>query len=156
MVQISLELHKEGLDNLDTMGKEVRRSVVSDATQDMTRFLQRNSPRDHGLLASWFIQSLSDEAGVIKSPAFYAIYQDQGTKAHMIRPKNKKALYWTGSGLTHSMFYAGGMMHNKYTGAFSKGHMVSGIKGKHFVDKSFNQLKPRMSGYLAKALERSG
>jgi len=137
MVQISLELHKEGLDNLDTMGKEVRKSVVSDATQDMTRFLMRNSPVDHGLLKSWFIQSLSDERGVIKSPAFYAIYQDQGTKAHMIKPRNKKALHWEGGG-------------------FSKGHMVSGIKGKHFVDKSFNQLRPRMGGYLAKALERSG
>ena len=137
MVQISLELHKEGLDNLDTMGKDVRKSVVSDATQDMTRFLMMNSPVDHGLLKSWFIQSLSDERGVIKSPAFYAIYQDQGTKAHMIKPRNKKALHWEGGG-------------------FSKGHMVSGIKGKHFVDKSFNQLRPRMNGYLAKALERSG
>ena len=137
MVQISLELHKEGLDNLDTMGKEVRKSVVSDATQDMTRFLMMNSPVDHGLLKSWFIQSLSDERGVIKSPAKYAVFQDQGTKAHMIKPRNKKALHWEGGG-------------------FSKGHMVSGIKGKHFVDKSFNQLRPRMNGYLAKALERSG
>lgn len=137
MVQISLELHKEGLDNLDTMGKEVRKSVVSDATQDMTRFLMMNSPVDHGLLKSWFIQSLSDERGVIKSPAKYAVFQDQGTKAHMIKPRNKKALHWEGGG-------------------FSKGHMVSGIKGKHFVDKSFNQLRPRMGGYLAKALERSG
>ena len=152
MVQISLELHKEGLDNLDTMGKEVRKSVVSDATQDMTRFLMRNSPVDHGLLKSWFIESLSDERGVIKSPAFYAIYQDQGTKAHMIKPRNKKALHWMGTG----NFYAGGLYHSHGYGGFSKGHMVSGIKGKHFVDKSFNQLRPRMGGYLAKALERSG
>jgi len=151
MVQISLELHKEGLDNLDTMGKEVRKSVVSDATQDMTRFLQRNSPRDHGLLASWFIQSLSDERGVIKSPAFYAIYQDQGTPPYIIRPK-------------FSGVVAGGLLHNVgkralyWKGADHPVRVVHhpGLKGKHFVDKSFNQLRPRMGGYLAKALERSG
>jgi len=150
MVQISLELHKEGLDNLDTMGKEVRRSVVSDATQDMTRFLMMNSPVDHGLLKSWFIQSLSDEAGVIKSPAFYAIYQDQGTKPHMIYPRGQ-ATYHAGRKLTSgSALWWPGAKHPV------RAVKHPGIKGKHFVDKSFNQLKPRMNGYLAKALERSG
>ena len=136
MVKVNLELHKEGLDNLDSMGKEVRKSVVFDATQDMVRFLMMNSPVDHGLLKSWFIASLNSERGVIKTPAFYAVYQDQGTKDHMIYPVNKKALNWDGY--------------------FSKGHMVSGIKGKHFVEKSFNQMKPRLGSYLMKALERSG
>ena len=150
MVQISLELHKEGLDNLDTMGKEVRRSVVSDATQDMTRFLMMNSPVDHGLLKSWFIESLSDERGVIKSPAFYAIYQDQGTRPYTIYPRGQ-ATYHAGRKLT-----SGSALW--WPGAKHPVRKVNhpGLNGKHFVDKSFNQLRPRMGGYLAKALERSG
>ena len=106
------------------------------AAEDMTRFLQINSPVDHGLLRSWFIDSLTDEQAVIKSPAEYAIYQDQGTRDHMIYPNKAKALHWGG----------------KY---FSKGHMVSGIKGKHFVDKSFEQLQPLIPGYFLKALEEA-
>ena len=93
-----------------------------------------NSPVDHGLLKQWFIDSLTDTEAHIKSPAEYAIYQDQGTKAHMIRPVNRKALHWEGGG-------------------FSKGHMVSGIKGKHFVEQSFNQLQPLVMGYFLRAFE---
>ena len=136
MVQISLDLNDNNIGKLDNLGKEVRKSVLFDATQDMVRFLMMNSPVDHGLLKQWFIASMSDEESHIKSPAKYAIYQDQGTKPHMIKPVNAKALHWDGK--------------------FSKGHMVSGIQGKHFVDKSFNQVKPRLGSYLAKALERGG
>ena len=135
-MQISLDLNDNNIGKLDNLGKEVRKSVLFDATQDMVRFLMMNSPVDHGLLKQWFISSMSDEESHIKSPAKYAVYQDQGTKPHMIKPVNAKALHWDGK--------------------FSKGHMVSGIKGKHFVDKSFNQVKPRLGSYLAKALERGG
>ena len=133
-MQIELELDTSPIGKLGSMPSEAIPKALSYAAQDMTRFLQMNSPVDHGLLKQWFIESLDDEEAHIKSPAEYAIYQDQGTKAHMIRPVNAKALHWEGGG-------------------FSKGHMVSGIKGKHFVDQSFNQLKPLVPGYFLKALE---
>ena len=133
-MQIELELDTSPIGKLGSMPSEAIPKALSYAAQDMTRFLQMNSPVDHGLLKKWFIESLDDEEAHIKSPAEYAIYQDQGTKAHMIRPVNAKALHWEGGG-------------------FSKGHMVSGIKGKHFVDQSFNQLKPLVPGYFLKALE---
>ena len=116
--------------------EKARRQGLFYAAQDMTRFLMQNSPVDHGLLRQWFIDSIDEEEAHIKSPAEYAIYQDQGTRDHMIYPVNKKALHWDG----------------KY---FSKGHMVSGIKGKHFVDKSFEQLQPLIPGYFLKALEEA-
>ena len=148
-MQVTIDLEDEGLKDLSTMTKEIRRSVLKDATSDMVRFLMMNSPVDHGLLKSWFIEYMTDEESSIKSPAKYALYVDQGTKAHWIAPKNKKALHWTGTG----NFYAGGLYHSHGYGGFSKGHMVGGIQGRHFVDKSFNLVKPRMGGYLAKALE---
>ncbi len=133
-MQIELELDTSPVGKLGSMPSEAIPKALSYAAQDMTRFLMQNSPVDHGLLKQWFIESLDDEEAHIKSPAEYAIYQDQGTRAHMIRPVNAKALHWEGGG-------------------FSKGHMVSGIKGKHFVDQSFNQLKPLVPGYFLKALE---
>ena len=134
MVQISFDLDTSNIGKLPGKWDKARKQGLNYAAQDMTRFLQRNSPVDHGVLKQWFIASLTDTEAHIKSPAEYAVYQDQGTKAHMIKPVNRKALHWGG----------------KY---FSKGHMVSGIKGKHFVDKSFEQLKPRVPGYFLKAME---
>ena len=134
MVQITVELDTSGIGKLGSMPREATPRALSYAAQDMTRFLQENSPVDHGLLKQWFIDSLTDTEAHIKSPASYAIYQDQGTKAHMIRPVNRKALHWEGGG-------------------FSKGHMVSGIKGKHFVEQSFNQLQPLVMGYFLRAFE---
>ena len=134
MVQITVELDTSGIGKLGSMPREATPRALGYAAQDMTRFLQMNSPVDHGLLKQWFIDSLTDTEAHIKSPAEYAIYQDQGTKAHMIRPVNRKALHWEGGG-------------------FSKGHMVSGIKGKHFVEQSFNQLQPLIPGHFLKAFE---
>lgn len=134
MVQISFDLDTSNIGKLPGKWDKARKQGLNYAAQDMTRFLQRNSPVDHGVLKQWFIASLTDTEAHIKSPAEYAVYQDQGTKAHMIKPVKAKALHWGG----------------KY---FSKGHMVSGIKGKHFVDKSFEQLKPRVPGYFLKAME---
>ena len=133
-MQIELELDISPIGKLGSMPREATPRALSYAAQDMTRFLQMNSPVDHGLLKQWFIDSLTDTEAHIKSPAEYAIYQDQGTKAHMIQPVNRKALHWEGGG-------------------FSKGHMVGGIQGKHFVDTSFNQLQPLVPGYFLKAFE---
>ena len=140
MVEITVELDTSGIGKLGSMPREATPRALGYAAQDMTRFLMVNSPVDHGLLKQWFIDSIDDEEAHIKSPANYAIYQDQGTKAHWIEPVNTKALHWTGRGFGRG-------------GAFSKGHMVSGIEGKHFVEKSFELLRPRVGFHFLRALE---
>ena len=147
MVQITIQLEDDGLKNLSEMSKDIRRSVLSDATQDMVRFLMMNSPVDHGLLKQWFIEYMTDEESSIKSPAEYAIYQDQGTRPYTIYPKGQ-ATYHAGQKLT-----SGSALW--WPGAEHPVRKVNhpGIKGKHFVEKSFELVKPRMGGYLAKALE---
>ena len=121
MVEITVELDTSQIGKLGSMPREATPRALGYAAQDMTRFLQMNSPVDHGLLKQWFIDSLTDTEAHIKSPAEYAIV-------------NRKALHWEGGG-------------------FSKGHMVSGIKGKHFVEQSFNQLQPLVMGYFLRAFE---
>lgn len=136
MVEITLELDTSPVGNLTTGWEKARKQGLFYAAQDMTRFLMQNSPVDHGLLRQWFIDSINDKEVHIRSPAEYALYQDQGTKPYTIRPKvGKKALYW--SGADHPV------------------RVVNhpGLKAKHFVDKSFEQLKPLVPGYWMKALE---
>lgn len=133
MVEITLELDTSPVGKLPGKWEKAKGQGLKYAAQDMVRFLMINSPVDHGLLRQWFIESIDDEEAHIKSPAEYALYQDQGTRDHMIKPVNRKALHWDGY--------------------FSKGHMVSGIKGKHFVDRSFEQLQPLVPGYFLKAME---
>ena len=108
--------------------------------QDMTRLLIENTsngnPRViHGRLKSWFIESIDDEEAHIKSPAKYAIYQDQGTRPYLIYPNKKKALFWDGA--EHPV------------------KMVAhpGVGAKHFVHNSFLQLQPLVPGYFLKAME---
>ena len=134
-MEITVDIDTSPIAKLGERYQKAKGEMLRYAAQDMTLFLMINSPVDHGLLKQWFIESLDEEEAHIKSPAEYAIYQDQGTKAHMIRPVNAKALHWDGH--------------------FSKGHMVSGIQGKHFVQTSFDQMTPRLGGHLMRALEES-
>ena len=135
--------------HLDELMKTTIRDGMKLTAQNMLNELHTRSPVDHGLLKQWAITSQSAEEIRIQSPAKYAAYQNYGTRSHMIRPKSKSVLYWfEGVSLTHSMFYAGGKMHTKSTGAFSKGHMVSGIKGKHFVEASINATSNRLREFF--------
>ena len=134
-MEIPFELDTSPIGKLPGKLQQAKAKGLEYTAETMVRFLMQNSPVDHGLLRQWFIDSIDDEEAHIKSPAEYAVYQDQGTRDHKIRPVNKKALHWDGY--------------------FSKGHMVSGIRGKHFVEQSFNELRPLAPGFFLKALEES-
>lgn len=103
------------------------------AGQDMLNALQRNSPVKHGLLRSWAIVEKGPTMVKIQSPAKYAAAQNYGS-THAVMPKNKKALHWGGD-----------------PGFFSKGHVVH-IWGKHFVERSIAQVKPRIDDHFKVAI----
>ena len=140
-MEITVEYDLTNIGRLPEKWQRAKAQGLNYSAQTMTRFLMQNSPVDHGLLKQWFIESLDDEEAHIKSPAEYAVYQDQGTRPHMIRPVNAQALFWGA--------------YNGKKPIMSKGHMVRGIQGKHFVDQSFNELTPLVPGYFLKALEES-
>ena len=66
----------------------------------------------------------------------YGKYLEYGTRAHMIKPKNKKALHWSTDG----------------GGAFSKGHMVSGIQEYAPFRKGALRSIPEVTRYVTKKL----
>ena len=138
-MELEFDLDTSSIGQLPAKYAQAKARTVSESAQLMVRFLMQNSPKDQGLLRQWFIESLNEEEAVIKSSAKYAIYQDQGTQSHMIKPVEKKALFWIQDGEK----------------CFSKGHMVRGIEGKHFVQQSFDQLQPLVPGLFLRALEEA-
>ena len=143
MVEITIELDTSPVGKLTEKWQKARPLGLKYAAQDMTRFLIDNSPVDHGLLRQWSISSIDDEQATITTPAEYAAAQNFGARAHdiFISPKNKSALFW-----------------GAYDGKkpiMSKGHTVHipALAGKHFVEKSFEQLQPLVPGYWMKAFE---
>jgi hypothetical protein len=65
-------------------------------------------------------------------------YQDQGTKAHMVKPKRAKALAWTSK--------AGSRL-------FSKGHRVRGVKAQHWTNKAKRKYQPRIKRLADELME---
>ena len=136
MVELTIELDTSPIGQLPGKFEKAKGQGLFYAAQDMVRFLMENSPVDHGLLRQWFIDSIDDEEAHIKSPAEYAIYQDQGTRPYLIYSKRPGGyLYWEGA--EHPV------------------KMVAhpGIEAKHFVHESFLQLQPNIPGYFLKAME---
>ena len=103
-------------------------------SEELIRVLERNSPVDHGLLKSWFLDSLSSDEAVIKSPAEYAQWVNDGTQPYTITPTSKKALYWEGA--DHPVK----VVHHP------------GIRGRHLVEDSLNDVNGRLDGYFLKAI----
>lgn len=137
-MEITLEIDTSGIGKLPGKWQQAKAKGLNESAQTLVRFLMQNSPVDHGLLKSWFIESMDDEQAVIKSPAEYAIYQDQGTSPYLIQSKRPGGyLFWEGA--DHPV----------------KTVHHPGIKGKHFVQQSLDELSPLAPGFFLRALEES-
>ena len=137
-MEITFDLDTSPIGKLPSKLEQAKAKGLEYSAETMVRFLMQNSPVDHGLLRQWFIESIDDEEAHIKSPAEYAIYQDQGTRPYLIFPRNPKGyLFWEGA--EHPV------------------KMVAhpGIEAKHFVHNSFLELQPLAPGFFLKALEES-
>ena len=137
-MEITIDIDTSGIGKLPGRWEKAKARGLNESAQTLVRFLMQNSPVDHGLLKQWFIESIDDEQAVIKSPAEYAIYQDQGTSPYLIQSKRPGGyLYWEGA--SHPV----------------KTVHHPGIKGKHFVQQSMEQLSPLAPGFFLRALEES-
>ena len=137
-MELTLEIDTSGIGKLPGRWEQAKARGLNESAQTLVRFLMENSPVDHGLLKSWFIESMDDEQAVIKSPAEYAIYQDQGTSPYLIQSKRPGGyLYWEGA--EHPV----------------KTVHHPGIKAKHFVQQSLDELSPLAPGFFLRALEES-
>ena len=137
-MELTLEIDTSGIGKLPGRWEKAKAQGLNESAQTLVRFLMQNSPVDHGLLKQWFIESIDDEEAHIKSPAEYAIYQDQGTSPYLIQSKRPGGyLYWEGA--DHPV----------------KTVHHPGIKAKHFVQQSLDELSPLAPGFFLRALEES-
>ena len=137
-MELTLEIDTSGIGKLPGKWEQAKARGLNESAQTLVRFLMQNSPVDHGLLKQWFIESIDDEQAVIKSPAEYAIYQDQGTSPYLIQSKRPGGyLFWEGA--DHPV----------------KTVHHPGIKAKHFVQQSLDELSPLAPGFFLRALEES-
>ena len=137
-MELTLEIDTSGIGKLPGRWEQAKARGLNESAQTLVRFLMQNSPVDHGLLKQWFIESIDDEEAHIKSPAEYAIYQDQGTSPYLIQSKRPGGyLFWEGA--DHPV----------------KTVHHPGIKAKHFVQDSLDELSPLAPGFFLRALEES-
>ena len=134
MVQVTVSVDLGGLSDKFSRFPEAKAKGLEYATQEMVRTLMMNSPVDHGLLKSWFIDSITEDEAHIKSPAEYASYVNDGTGPYVIEPVNRQALYWDGA--DHPV----------------KRVHHPGIQGRHFVEDSIDDVNGRLDEYFLKAL----
>ena len=136
MVQVTVDIDMNGLTGKLTSDNvaEVKRRGLEYSSQAMIRELMINSPVDHGLLKSWFLESIDDEEAHIKTPAEYAIFVNDGTGPYVIEPVNAQALYWEGA--EHPV----------------KRVHHPGIQGRHFVEDSMDAVEGQLDGFFLKAL----
>ena len=75
------------------------RTVVAKTGHDTVAFGQELAPVDTGNLKSTIgVDIIDDGSGFEAGPtAEYGADVEYGTKAHVIRPRNKKALFWPGA-----------------------------------------------------------
>lgn len=136
MASFTIDIDTTGLTNKLSPDKltQAKQKGLEYSSQELIRVLMRNSPVDHGLLKSWFVESMTSDEAVIKSPARYAEWVNDGTQPYTITPNSKRALYWEGA--DHPVR----VVHHP------------GIRGRHFVEDSLNDVNGRLDGYFLRAI----
>ena len=136
MASFTIDINTSDLTTMLSPDKltQAKQKGLEYSSQELIRVLMRNSPVDHGLLKSWFLDSLSSDEAVIKSPAEYAQWVNDGTQPYTITPTSKKALYWEGA--DHPVT----IVHHP------------GIKARHFVEDSLDDVNGRLDGYFLRAI----
>lgn len=134
-MKVEIQLDMSSYKALGPRMPEVQKKGLKYTSNYMIERLQANSPIDTGHLKGWFRYKQSEDMVDIRSPAKYAIYQDQGTGP--IKAKNGKVLHWEKDGKHY----------------FAKS--TKGIKGKRFVEKSINATKSRLDSFFIKAINEA-
>ena len=89
-----IELSEKSRDNVQ---KAVKKSAFNIESQAKKNLASNKSVVTGHLRRSIATQMGDLEATIHTSNVKYAVIVEKGSKAHVIRPKNKKALYWKGA-----------------------------------------------------------
>ena len=89
-----IELSEKSRDNVQ---KAIKKSAFNIESQAKKNLASNKSVVTGHLRRSIATQMGDLEATIHTSNVKYAVIVEKGSKAHVIRPKNKKALYWKGA-----------------------------------------------------------
>jgi len=124
---------------VDEMAKSMER--VAEYTKGEA--IRRASVHEGELMRGIDYINLSHKGFDLVSTAPYSAYIEFGTRAHMIRPVNKKALHWKGG--------KGGGGKD----FFSKGHMVSVIVARPFLYPAFMDNKDKIQRVIQETMSKA-
>ena len=89
---------QEDVDRLLAATREAMALAIKYTATEVWGNIRKEAPVDHGRLAGSFqLSQLDDFAWKIWSGVHYALAVHEGTDPYVIRPVNKKALYWAGA-----------------------------------------------------------
>lgn len=144
MVKIIIEVDSNYV-SLSKRMPQIQERGLKYTSNFMIERLQYFSPVDTGYLKGWFRYKQKDNMVDIRSPAQYAIYQDQGTPRHSA--KNGKALVFDPPKGWKGPVVKKGKLKGKVVL-----RSVKGIKGKQFVKKSIDATRPRLKEFFIRAI----
>ena len=58
---------------------------------------KKEAPVDKGILRKYIRSRVNADHAIVYNNIAYALYVHEGTKAHLIKPKEKKGLFWKGA-----------------------------------------------------------
>jgi len=128
--------------------------AVKDATIYGVQLLKRAAPVKTGSLRRGFMfRRIVEGAWLIYNDIKYALAVDTGYRAHTIRPKRKKMLYWTATGkkrISVSNFEGGKPSRKSKPGFdfYARVVRLPAFRGRHFTERILPALATRLKRLL--------
>lgn len=112
---------------------------VQERARENHKFVSRSGQAEESIHTT--VQGSGDNlTGTVYTALPHAVYQHQGTPAHTIVPRSKKALRWSEGG----------------DFVFAKRSQVKGIEADPFIFNAFDKEKPAIVSRFKKAAEKLG
>lgn len=130
---------QEDFDRLIRAARQAIALAIKYTATEVWGNVRKEAPVDHGRLAGSFqLDQVDDLSYRIWSGVEYALAVHEGTKPHVIEPKNKKALYWDGA--RHPV----------------RRVMHPGTQANPYADRAIEQASSRSDEFISRALREVG
>ena len=130
---------QEDFDRLIRAARQAIALAIKYTATEVWGNVRKEAPVDHGRLAGSFqLDQVDDLSYRIWSGVEYALAVHEGTKPHVIEPKNKKALYWEGA--RHPV----------------RRVMHPGTQANPYAERAIEQASSRSDEFISRALREVG
>lgn len=135
---IEITVDQSGLAEIVEKFPGVAERAIELMASEVWRGIRKESPVDHGLLAgSWQLQQLGPLFYGISSPVKYRWYVNEGTRPHVIEPKDKKALAF--------------VMDGEWV-VCRRVHHHPGTRGQHYINWAMEDAEDRVDEFADRAI----